>query len=605
MIFGKNITKSFGTQMLFENADFQANSRERIGIVGRNGYGKSTLFQLILGTAVLDDGEIAYPDRYHIGTLDQHLSFTKPTILEEVAQVLPPSQKHDHWKAEKILSGLGFSSEAFSQSAATFSGGYQMRIKLSQLLISEPDCLLLDEPTNHLDIVSIRWLESFLRQWSGEVLCISHDQAFLEHISTHTIAIHRRKFKKIKGPPAKCYEQISQEEDIYNKSLHNEGKKRAKQEKFIREFRAGARSAGLVQSRIKMLEKKGPLTTLAPIPQIKFCFPELDFTGAKVLDAEQLSFGYNPGEDLLKKLSLEVFPGEKIGIIGANGKGKTTLLNILSDTLPPQAGTIKWYNNLDWGSFGQSNQERLDPKKSILEELMDGTDRNEQKVRALAGSLLFSGDLVHKNIEILSGGEKARVNLGKILLKPTNLLFLDEPTNHLDYESVQALTEALMRYTGAIVFVSHDEYFLKKIAQKLVIFDGASVFVFRGGYEDFLNAKGFSVEQLERLPLESVRRKKAPAPRNDIKALQRLLRPLQRKLAQREQEISGIEKAQKENMEAFSVAHIQGNRIKLDMLGGAYQDLQRSLEKKMTDWASLGQEIEKIEGEIEKSPNPL
>lgn len=598
MIFGKKITKYFGIQNLFTNADFQVNPTERIGIVGRNGYGKSTLFQLILGTAIPDDGEISYPEEYRVGGLDQHMEFTKPTIREEVTQILPSEQEYDHWKAEKLLAGLGFSTDDFAKPASVFSGGFQIRIKLAQLLLSEPDCLLLDEPTNYLDIVSIRWLESFLRGWRGELLCISHDETFLENISTHTIAIHRQKFKKIKGSPSKCYTQIAREEEVYEKTRQNDAKSKAKQEKFIREFRSGARSAGLVQSRIKMLEKKENLSVLPTIPSITFRFPELDFTGDKVLGGHNLSFGYEGGQDLLKKITLEVFPGEKVGIIGPNGKGKTTLLNVLSDYLYPQEGTLKRNNSLVWGYFGQSNINRLDPKKNIIEELMIHSDASEQYVRAIAGNLLFSGDLAYKKIEILSGGEKARVNLGKIFVKNTNLLFLDEPTNHLDYESVRALEEAIMAYQGAVVFVSHNEHFLRKIAEKLVVFDREEVFVFRGGYEEFIREKGFCVEQLEHpttLASGTKENKSRPDDRMKQKKLQMLLRPLHRKFSVLEREIVAIEAAQKENKDAFAVAVGQGSRLKMDSLGVAYQALQRELEVKMEEWERVGRDMELVE----------
>ena len=598
MIFGKGITKSFGAQVLFENADFQVNPKERVGVVGRNGCGKSTLFQLILRTATPDEGEIAFPEHYRIGTLDQHLKFSKSNIREEVAQVLPVAQQHDHWKAEKLLFGLGFSKDDLEKEAALFSGGFQIRIKLAQLLLSEPDCLLLDEPTNYLDIVSIRWLESFLRQWKGEVLCVSHDQTFLENIVTHSIAIHRQKFKKIKGSPAKCYEQIALEEEVYEKTRQNDEKNRSKQEKFIREFRSGARSAGLVQSRIKMLEKKENLTPLSPIPPIKFRFPELDFTGSKVLEGHNLSFGYTQEQDLLKKLTLEIFPEEKIGIIGANGKGKTTLLKVLANFLSPHGGTLKRSNSLVWGYFGQSNIDRLDAQRNIIEEIMADEDVSEQCVRSIAGSLLFSGDIAYKKIGILSGGEKARVNLGKIFVKHTNLLFLDEPTNHLDYESVQALVKALQDYHGAVVFVSHNEHFLRKIAQKLVVFDGEEVFVFRGGYDDFLKQNGFSVEDMEQMTsLQTAPKPKSetkPDDRASQKEYQKLVRPFKRKLERLEKEIAEIEEAQKKNKEAFADALARGSRLMMDKLGVEYQKMQIDLEQKMVEWEEVGREMEPI-----------
>ena len=597
MLFGKNITKSFGSQILLKNADFQLNKGEKIGIVGRNGCGKTTLFRLILNTDISDDGEIVYPENYKIGTLDQQLCFSQKTIVDEVAQVLNEDQQNDIWKAEKLLFGLGFSKKDLFSSPDSFSGGFQIRIKLAQLLLSEPDLLLLDEPTNYLDILSIRWLEKFLRSWRGEILCVSHDQRFLENISTHTVAIHRQKLKKLKGSPSKIYAQIEQEELIHEKTRLSEIKERGRQEKFIREFRSGARSAGLVQSRIKMLEKKEQLQALSSITPIRFKFLEESFLGAKVMEARNISFGYKKNHDLLKKLSFEILPGEKIGIIGANGKGKSTLLKILAHILELQSGTLKQNTKTIIGYFGQSNLDKLDKNKNIVEELMSTGNVGEQMVRSIAGNLLFSGDLAYKKIEILSGGEKARVNLGKILLTPSNLLLLDEPTNHLDYESVEALIKAVKKFSGSTIFVSHNETFLRKVAQKLIVFDNDEVFVFSGDYETFLSEKGFRNEESGKLDaIQSVNtKKKSPNHKEQKKEKQRLLRPFKRQIERIEKHIANIEKAQQTNKEAFDKAHRQGNRLKMDTLGIEYQNLQKELKTHWNDWLNTGVEIESIE----------
>lgn len=601
MIFCKNITKSFGAQTLLKNADFQLNKKERVGIVGRNGYGKSTLFQLLLKKDSIDDGEISVLENYRIGGLDQHLNFSKKQIIDEVCQVLNEDQKYDQWKAEKILSGLGFCETDFQKTPESFSGGFQIRIKLAQLLLSEPDLLLLDEPTNHLDILSIRWLENFLKTWQGEILCVSHDQNFLEKVMTHTVIIHRKRLKKIKGSPQKLYKQIKEEEILYEKTRILAEKEKARQEKFIREFRSGARSAGLVQSRIKMLAKKENLNPLSPIPPIQFNFLEKEFLGAKILETHNLSFGYEKNQDLLKKISFEILPNEKIGIIGANGKGKSTLLKLLTNEITQDSGTIKPNVNLDFGYFGQSNVEKLDPQKNIIEELLSVGNVSEQHVRSIAGSLLFSGDLAYKRIEILSGGEKARVNLGKILLKSLNCLYLDEPTNHLDYESVEALIRALKKFKGSIIFVSHDENFLREVAEKLIVFDQNEVFVFQGNYEKFLKEKGFSNEDSNKSSkLENLKKKKkSPVHKEQLKEINRLIRPLKRQMERLEKKITAIESQQKINKEAFTKAHLQGNRLKMETLGIEYQDLQTKLVKIFNKWTEIGEAIEKIEKSFE------
>lgn len=596
MLFIKDLYKSFGPQTLFAGADFQLNAREKVGVIGRNGHGKSTLLKLIQGTDTADEGEMAYPEAYRVGALEQHLEFGHKTIVEEVASVLPPEQQHDAWRAEKLLSGLGFQSSDFKRPASDFSGGFQIRVKLAALLLSEPDLLLLDEPTNYLDVLAIRWLERFLKSWKGEMLCVSHDHAFLERVMTHTAAVHRYGIKKYRGGPSKCLRQIAEEEAIHERTRHNEGKERARQEKFIREFRSGARSAGLVQSRIKMLNKKGTLEALPPIQPIQFNFTETEFVGAKMLEAHNLHFAYPHGPELLKSISLELFPGDRVAIVGANGQGKTTLLRVLAGELEAASGTFKQHVNTRLGYLGQSNVQRLDLTRSIVDELLTAGEVGEQQARSVAGSLLFRGDAAYKKIEVLSGGEKARVNLGKVLLTPVNVLLLDEPTNHLDYESVQALMAAVENFEGAVVFVTHDETFLRQMAQRLVVFDGGKVKGYDKSYDQFLQEVGFVSEQeaAKATPLEKAK-SSLQEDKEARKTQQKLLRPLQRQLKDLEKLIEKLETAQLENKAKFETAYRQGNKLKMETLGIAYQDLQTELEAKLLQWDEIAGEITKID----------
>ena len=596
MLFVKNLYKSFGAQPLFVGADFQLNRGEKVGIIGRNGHGKSTLIRLLESEDGLDEGEIVKPDNYRIGALEQHLNFNKASIAEEVAQVLPDEEKHEAWRAEKLLSGLGFAPTDFVRPASEFSGGFQIRIKLAALLLSEPDLLLLDEPTNYLDVLAIRWLERFLQTWKGEVICVSHDHAFLERAMTHTAAVHRLKIKKYNGGPTKCLKAIALEEVIHERTMKNDLKERGRQEKFIREFRSGARSAGLVQSRIKMLEKRESLEALAPIPPIKFKFTETDFNGAKMMEAHNLQFGYPNGPDLLKKIGLELFPGDRVGIIGANGQGKTTLLRALAGEIQTTSGTYKKHINAHLGYLGQSNINRLEPGRTIVEELLTVNQVGEQQARTIAGSLLFSGDLAYKRIEVLSGGEKARVNLGKVLLTPVNVLLLDEPTNHLDYESVQALIKAVNAFDGAVVFVTHDERFLQTVAKQLIVFDGGKVAPFEGPYDQFLSDVGFSseAEEAKSTPLEKAV-SAATDRKKSNKEVQKLLRPLKRQLKEVEKTIGKLETAQTTNKDNFARAYRQGNKLKMETLGIEYQNLQIDLESEMAVWDKLAEQIAPLE----------
>lgn len=593
MLFCTNISKSFGPQTLLTETDFVIHPTEKIGLVGRNGSGKSTLLQLILGNETPDEGRIQVPERYCIGALSQHLTFEKDTIRDEVAQSLPSEHIHDLWRAEKLLSGLGFSVTDFERSPSEFSGGYQTRIKLAQLLISQPDLLILDEPTNYLDILSIRWLENFLRTWKSEILCVSHDHNFLKNITTHTALIHRQKIRKLQGPPAKVYTQIEHEEIIHEKTRINEQKERNRQEKFIREFRSGARSAGLVQSRIKMLEKKESLRPLPKIPPINFHFPEKEFFGDRIGQVNSLCFSYNGGEELLHNLSFEIHPGDKIGIIGQNGKGKTTLLRLLGQELSPTRGTLKYNKHICIGSFGQSNKERLNPQKTILEELTLSKETKEQHVRSIAGSLLFRGDQAKKKISVLSGGEKSRVNLGKLLITETNLLLLDEPTNHLDYESIEALITAMKEYAQTLIFVTHDEYFLEHIANKLIVFDDGTVQFFRGGYTQFLQEKGFTKETLEITP-----QKKPPKnalSREQKKAFQKQIRPLKRTLDRLEKNIETLEQEHKKTADTLWTAQKKGNHAHVDLSAHDLAKIEKKLSPLLQEWEDVGRQIETLE----------
>lgn len=335
MIQFENLEKSFGDRILFSDVNFQINSRERIGLVGRNGHGKSTLLRMVIGEEPVEGGQILMPRNYRIGHLSQHLRFTESTVLAECARGLSADRQGNVWEAEKILTGLGFSEKDFQAPPESFSGGFQVRINLAKVLVSAPDMLLLDEPTNYLDITSIRWMERFLQEWRGEMILVTHDRSFMDRVVTHTVGIHRKKIRKIKGDTEKYYTQIAQEEEIYEKTRLNEEKKRKEVELFISRFRAKARLASMVQSRIKSLEKQGGKEKLEAISELDFAFRSLPFQAKQVLQAENLTFGYEGMPALIEDFSITVRPGERICVVGQNGKGKTTLLKLLARSLFP------------------------------------------------------------------------------------------------------------------------------------------------------------------------------------------------------------------------------------------------------------------------------
>lgn len=488
-----NLSKSFGTQLLFENVNVSINPKERVGLVGRNGHGKTTLFRIIIGEEQGDSGEISIPRNYRVGYVTQQLLFAEQTVLSEACRGLPEHLHGETWMAEKILSGLGFSKQDMERKTSEFSGGYQVRLGLARVLVSEPDLLLLDEPTNYLDIISIRWLEKFLRQWKSELVVITHDRAFMDSVTTHTMGIHRRRVRKIEGGTDKYYEQILKEEEIYENTRVNDEKKRKEAELFITRFRAKARLAGMVQSRIKALDKMEKLDRLDKIKTLDFSFSYQPFPAKTLMRVEGLSFSYD-GEDLIHDFSVTVGKDDRICVIGKNGKGKTTLLRLLAGELGPRAGSIAMHGDAVVGHFAQTNVLRLIPAYTIEEEIMlSGCDR--QKSRDIAGAMMFEGDMALKKIEVLSGGEKSRVLLGKILAQKSNLLLLDEPTNYLDMESSDALLAAIDDFGGAAIIVTHNEMFLHTLANRFIVFQGGGISVFEGTYQAFLDKVGWEDER--------------------------------------------------------------------------------------------------------------
>ena len=495
MIKINQLSKSYFARELFTDVTFQMNAGERLGLVGRNGHGKSTLFKLILGEEDLDSGQITIPRNYRIGHLEQHLHFTQPTILAEAALGLPEEESHSIYKAEAILFGLGFAHADLEKPPREFSGGFQIRINLAKLLLSEPNLLLLDEPTNYLDITSVRWIARFLTNFNGELILISHDRDFMDSVTTHTAVIHRQKIRKFEGGTAKAYAQIILEDEIHEKTRANEDRKRAHAEAFINRFRAQASKAKMVQSRIKMLEKLPKLDELAEIESLDFEFRYAAFAAKTLLEARNVSFGYTPDNVLFRHINLTVKARDRFGVIGNNGKGKSTLLNVLSGGLTPVTGELKTHPDMKLGYFGQTNIQRLDPKLTIEQEIEHTNPAlTRTQVRNICGTMMFGGDLALKKVSVLSGGEKSRTLLGKILAHPSNLLLLDEPNNHLDMESIDALIESLQNFPGAVMLVTHNEHILRALATKLVVFHRGKAEVFNSGYDEFLEKIGWEEE---------------------------------------------------------------------------------------------------------------
>lgn len=597
MIQVTNVSKSFGTQLLFENINFTLGKGEKIGLVGRNGAGKSTLLKILLKEESPDSGDVVIPKNYKIANLKQHLTFSKSTLVEECEESLPEESKHDTYKIEKMLMGLGFGLEDFSRSPLDFSGGYQIRLNLAKVLLQEPDALLLDEPTNYLDIVSMRWLKNFLRDFRGEVILITHDRGFMDEISTHTMGIWREKLVKVRGSTEKFYEQLAEEEDIFEKTRVNQERKRKDLEEFVNKFRAKARQASLAQSRMKMLEKMPELEALSDVQNLSFEFNHKECPGKTLMEVRDLSFGYDKTKPLFKNLSFSLQKGDKVGIIGKNGKGKSTLLNLLARDLSTDQGTIQTHPGLLIGHFGQTNIQRLHLDNTVEQEIasVDST-LSVQRVRNICGTVMFSGDNAKKPIKILSGGERARVLLGKILARPTNLLMLDEPSNHLDQESVESLIEELKVYPGAVMVVTHSESFLHEVATKLIVFRKEKAEFILDNYEDFLKKYGWEdeigVKEKPKINKNDAKKIRAEL----IAERSKLLSPLRKEVQGLEDSIqkdeAQVQKGETELMEMTDSKKIQELSIKL---GG----LKKKVDQEFTRLLEISEKLETISRDFE------
>jgi ATP-binding cassette subfamily F protein 3 len=609
MIQVDNLTKSYGGQVLFDGIGFKINRKERVGVVGRNGHGKTTLFRIIAGQEEADEGTVSRPRNYRIGYVEQQIGFTEPTVREEAVRGLRPDARDQVWRVEKILAGLGFAPADWDKSPDELSGGYQVRLNLTKVLLADYDMLLLDEPNNYLDITSIRWLERFLVAWPGELLLITHDRSFMDRVVTHTMAIHRRKIKKIEGGTGKLYGQIGLEEETYEKTRMNEERRRKEIENFIARFRASAQLQGLVESRKKTLAKMGQKDKLETLKTLEFDFAYKPFPGKYVLNAKDLTFGYEGGPTLIDQCGLSIGSRDRVFIIGQNGKGKTTLLKLLAGALAPKTGEVTSPMAVVPGYFEQTNVQSLVPGNTVLDEILTADTAIEPaKARFLAGLMMFEGDDALKKVAILSGGEKSRVLLGKIIATPVNLLLLDEPTNHLDMESSDALLAAIDDFPGAVVMVTHNEMFLHALAQRLIVFQEGGILIFEGSYERFLERVGWSGED-ERprtakavTSPETTRDMPAPLPpsRKELRKLRsdmiaeksRVLRPLESRISRLEK---SIEKAEADEAR-MNAEIVEASRSKDSV---RIVSLSKSLHQRKKDLQAWWTELEPVLGEYE------
>jgi ATP-binding cassette subfamily F protein 3 len=572
MIQLDNVTLSYAGVPLLEDLSFVVNRGEKCGLVGRNGSGKSTLFRLLMGYELPDRGNISISKGYTLGMLDQHIKLNAPTVIEEACLGLPVGERDEVYRAEKMLFGLGFTDDYFEKLPKDLSGGYQLRLHLAKVLLSEPNCLLLDEPTNYLDILSMRFMAKLLARFDGEIIIISHDREFMDSFTTHTLGVHRKKIKKVTGSSVDYFNQIVLEEEIQEKTRMNVEKKKAHLQSFVDRFGAKATKAGQAQSRKKALEKIPSLEALKELYNLNFSFRMKPFPGKKVGGAENVVFGYPGKETLIHDFSLEVEPGDRIAIIGKNGYGKSTILRMLAKDLAPNEGNITYADQVAIGYFGQTNIDRLAPNHTIEEEIKSANPQlNYTDVKAICGQMMFSGTTASKKIQVLSGGERSRVLLGKILAHPCNFLLLDEPTHHLDIESVEALIDALEEFPGVVIFVTHSELILKRLAlDKLVVCHQYHQEVFCSDYEEFLEKIGWEEEK----PLQKKAKQEKPKKEliKDTSSSGKEKRAL-------EGELKKLKEAQEADYTALANASQKGDRATIAALSKSIKAREKEIEE--------------------------
>ncbi len=648
MISVNNLSVHFTGEFLFTNVSFNIREKDRIGLVGKNGTGKTTILRIITGIQKPETGEVVLPSGQTIGYLPQEMKVSsRKTVYDEAitafAEILDVKKQiekyfdelvqrtdfeseeylkivNKHSEAsekfrmiggltiqadtERILGGLGFSKDDLDRPLQEFSNGWQMRVELAKILLRKPDLLLLDEPTNHLDIVSIQWLEEFLIKYRGAIILVSHDRAFLDNITSRTIEISGKKIFDYKGGYSEYILKRQQRFEQQKSEYNNQQKEIRQIERFIERFRYKNTKARQVQSRVKMLEKMDGIEIEDfDHSSIHFKFPPAPHSGKIVINTKGLSKNYGK-ENIINNIDFLTVKGEKIAFVGRNGEGKSTMSKILIGELEYD-GELKIGHNVKIGYYAQNQWEMLNPKKTVFETIDDvAVGDIRAKIRGLLGSFLFSEEDIEKKVKVLSGGEKSRLSLAKLLLTPVNLLILDEPTNHLDMQSKDILKNALLQFDGTLIIVSHDRDFLQGLTNKVFEFKNKNIKEYSGDIYDYLNSRNLeSLKELEVFAKEKrLSGKKENKTDNKIKweqskELDKKIRKVTKQINNSE---SKIEKLENEIAEIDSILSNPEKNNELISSGEIYKnydELKTHLSSEMNKWEDLQVELEGLEME--------
>lgn len=646
----QNVTFEFGARTIVRNATWHIHPNERIGLVGYNGTGKSTLLKVFVGEYQPSEGTVERARNMTIGYLHQDLlsfdtnesilqvarhAFDKAVSIEKELQEITDKlaiketeellhlysdKLHEFEEAggyniehqtEEVLQGLGFSNSDLQKPYKQFSGGWRMRVLLAKMILQQPDLLLLDEPTNHLDLPSIEWLEKYLQHYKGSVVMVSHDKYFLDRMVTKVVELYQKELHIYNGNYTYYETEKVQRVELQQRAFENQQDFIRQNERLIERFRAKASKAAMAQSLIKKLDRLDRIEDVAiERPNIRINF-SVDKTPGKVLvELKGVSKKFKDVE-ILEGATAEIERGDKIALIGANGKGKSTLLRIIAGS-EPISGERRWGHNIEEAFYAQHQLESLNLNNTILNEMQEaGSKKNDLELRALLGCFLFSGDDADKKIKVLSGGEKARVALAKTIISKANFLLLDEPTNHLDIHSNELLIEALNRYEGSFVLVSHDRYFISKTANKIWEIVDHQIKEFKGGYEEWvawkermaLQQKGMAAPKNSVSPAKATEKKLQPATEASQtnkpidKEAQKELQKQKKAFEQVEKKLADLNKSKGELEALLGTPDTYNNTDAFRKTEAAYQQVLKDLTTANSEYEKLFEKLMQLEGE--------